>query len=706
MNRIIPKTIALAAFFGFTTMVNAQEHHCGTTERLLQIYKQHPELAAKRSEFMHNVFSQPKKSGTRSAVYTIPVVFHVIHKYGIENISDAQIFDEVNNLNENFNKMNADTIDVIPEFDSLIADCKIQFRLATLDPDGNCTNGITRHYSHETTEGDDYSKMSLWPRDKYLNIWVIAETIDDVAAYAYHPTDVAGTLAFADGIIVLHNYVGSIGTGSYAFSKTLTHEIGHWLSLPHTWGDNNTNGATCGDDLIPDTPITKGSPTGNCTLDRDDCNPGIIENVQNYMDYSYCNRMFTIGQAEVMTLTLNSDISFRKNLWQPENLVATGTDVLTTPLCTPVADFRVNEKYICLGDAVTFIDESWRGAVTSYSWNFPGGTSSMLTSPNPVVTYNTPGWHNVTLTVTNAAGSDTKTITHAVYVSNGYADFYGATVENFENVATEPWWISDNDENNEAFWHRVSIPTAPSGTYCFELNNNKDLTIFDYTYFDKLGGSVDALISPSYNLEYTSGAVLSFKYSCASHATLMSEMTEELRVYSTIDCGKTWVPRAYIAGTELVNGGIASGNYVPANSTSFWTTKNISLGVGIMQPNVRFKFEYTASDKSNNIYLDDININGINSVSETAEAPFSFDVYPNPASPSENLTVAFTNETGVMNIVLNDILGNVVYTQTVTEKGDNVKINVPLNALNISKGVYVVSLSNEVYKQTKRIIVD
>ncbi|HYG52678.1 MAG TPA: M43 family zinc metalloprotease [Flavobacteriales bacterium] len=706
MKKSIPKTILFASVIGFAFVANAQEHHCGITERLQKIYREHPELANEHKAFIQNVFSNPKRSGTRSAVYTIPVVFHVIHQYGVENISDAQMFDEMENLNENFNKLNADTIDVIPEFDSLIADCQIRFKLAALDPDGNCTNGITRHYSHETSQGDDFSKLSLWPRDKYLNVWVIGNTDADVAAYAYHPTDVAGTLAFADGIIIRYNYVGSILESNYARSKTLTHEVGHWLSLPHTWGNNNANNVACGDDLIPDTPETQGSPTSICDLALSECNSGTIENVQNYMDYSYCTRMFTIGQAEVMTATLNSDISYRDNLWQPENLTATGTDLLTTPLCAPVADCRPNEKYICLGDNVTFYDESWRGAVSSYMWSFPGGTSSMLTSPNPVVTYTTPGWHDVTLTVTNAAGSDTKTFTHAVYVSNSYADFYGTTAENFENISTEPWWIADNPESNEAYWHRVNIPTAPSGSHCFMLNNNKDLTVFDYTYFDKLGGNVDALISPSYDLSLTSAAALSFKYSCASHATTMSEMTEELRVYSTINCGKTWTLRATLAGTELVNGGIAPGNYVPANNTTFWTTKTISLGAGIMHPNVRFKFEYTASDRSNNIYIDDININGVNSVGETVNVPFAFDVYPNPANPDENLTIAYTNETGKMDIVLHDVLGNIVYSQTVTGTETSVKLNVPLNAFTLAKGVYLVTLSNEVYKQSKKVVIN
>ena len=120
-----------------------------------------------------------------------------------------------------------------------------------------------------------------------------------LAGYAYKPGVVDGFLYPLDGIIILSNYIGSIGTSSYTTSRALTHEIGHYLSLSHLWGDTNSPGAACGDDGILDTPETMGWTT--CQLTNNDvCVPGTPENVQNYMEYAYCQRMFTFGQRDAM----------------------------------------------------------------------------------------------------------------------------------------------------------------------------------------------------------------------------------------------------------------------------------------------------------------------------------------------------------------------------------------------------------------------
>ena len=706
-KQLLKISIVTTLLFASEALLAQDQKTCGTNKRLKEIYAKDPSLERDHAEFIERIFkSQIKDHGVRSGTsYTIPVVFHIIHEYGEENISDAQVQNQMQILNEDFNKLNADTSLVIAEFDSLIANCHINFKLATLDPDGKCTNGIEHIFSHETREGDDFSKLHLWPRNKYLNVWVVNKMEDNLAGYAYYPSAAAGPLAFADGIIILDTHIGNMGTSSPEDSRSLTHEIGHYLNLPHTWGNTNDNNVSCGNDGIPDTPETAGSPTGVCDLALSECVSGIIENVQNFMDYSYCSNMFTLGQALVMETSLNSSIAYRSNLWQPENLAITGTDVLVAPLCAPVADFNPSEKYICLGDNVTFNDFSWRAPVGSYAWTFPGGTSTMLTSANPVVTYNTPGWHDAILTVTNAAGTDTKTFVNAVYVSNNYTDFTGATAEDFENSTTEPWWIVDNPEANESKWSRVSIPTAPSGSYCFMLNNYKD-PASDFLYANKLGGNIDGLISPSYDLSTTTGSVLSFKYSCATHAAIPEDLTEELNVYVSIDCGKNWSLRKTIKNVDLANAGTSGGNFIPLNNTTFWRTETINLGSSVVEPNVRFKFEYLASDKSNNIFIDDINVNGVVGISNTPAIPFAFDVYPNPVNGSGNLTVEYSNETGKMHLKVMDVLGNVLFAKTSTSNGDKIKLDIPLNALNVSKGLYFISLSNEVFEQTRKVIVE
>ena len=129
-----------------------------------------------------------------------------------------------------------------------------------------------------------------------------------------------------DGVIALSTYVGSIGTSSPTNSRTLTHEIGHFFNLQHVWGNTNAPGVACGDDGVSDTPITKGwdhCPSSN----YDVCNNGVDENFQNYMEYSYCDVMFTQGQNTRMHAALNSTVQNRNNLWTTNNLIATGTKI-------------------------------------------------------------------------------------------------------------------------------------------------------------------------------------------------------------------------------------------------------------------------------------------------------------------------------------------------------------------------------------------
>ena len=86
------------------------------------------------------------------------------------------------------------------------------------------------------------------------------------------------------------------------------------------------------------------------------------------------------------------------------------------PDLAPVADFVGNPTTVNAGSTVDFTDLSYGGAVTSWSWDFPGGTPSTSTTQNPTITYNTPGYYDVTLTVTNANGTDTETKTSYIHV--------------------------------------------------------------------------------------------------------------------------------------------------------------------------------------------------------------------------------------------------------------------------------------------------
>ena len=250
--------------------------------------------------------------------YIIPVVFHIIHDNGPENISDAQVHDAIRVMNDDFNRMNPDWVTVRPDFVDLVADVGIEFRLAQLDPQGNCTNGITRTESDLTYEGDQaMTQLIQWPRNRYMNIWVGASA-NGAAGYTNYPW-VFNNSPQNDGIVVKYDYVGSIGAGSPGRSRTLTHEVGHWLNLRHCWGNSNDPGLeeNCSeDDDVEDTPLTIGWTA--CIVSGSSCGSP-LDNVENYMEYSYCSKMFTTGQATRMLAALTSTIAQRNSLWEPGN---------------------------------------------------------------------------------------------------------------------------------------------------------------------------------------------------------------------------------------------------------------------------------------------------------------------------------------------------------------------------------------------------
>ena len=134
----------------------------------------------------------------------IPIVFHIIHFNSPENISNAQIHDAVDVLNTNMRALNDNIGDVIPEFEDLVADIEIEFRLAQRDPQGNCHPGINRVVSELTYAGDSEMKQLIqWPRNKYLNVWV-CEDAAGAAGYTQYPQWVQGAPE-EDGIVIQHS---------------------------------------------------------------------------------------------------------------------------------------------------------------------------------------------------------------------------------------------------------------------------------------------------------------------------------------------------------------------------------------------------------------------------------------------------------------------------------------------------------------------
>ncbi|HEY6161187.1 MAG TPA: M43 family zinc metalloprotease [Bacteroidia bacterium] len=666
----------------------AAQQTCGTDHMYQQQLKKDPSIENKHkqlADFTRQYIQSHPHQRAANTPYIIPTVVHIIHYWGPENISDAQVYDAINIANTDLQRMNADTANVNPPFKPIIGNVNVQLRLAQVDPDGNCTNGITRTASLLTYNADDNVKAIIsWDNSKYLNIWVVAQISFGAGGYSYYP----GTAPpGCEGVVVLHTQFGGVGTscGTNFCRRTLTHELGHYFNLPHTWGGTNSCGDAnnCSiDDGIADTPNTIGNCL-TCNLNAASCGP--LENVENYMDYALCTKMFTVGQAQVCDAALNSTVGGRFFLWQNSNLVATGTDGTVLPPCIPIPYFMENARMVCVGDSIRFTDMSWNATVTSWNWNFPGGTPSSSTQQNPTVVYNTPGTYNVSLTAGTTTGGATYTKTNYVTVSPNNATYSNwQYYEGFEQSAIpNPDWIV-NDTNGLG-WYRTNAASY-SGSYSVTINN------YGNNYMD-----MDQLISPSMNLSVIVNPHLYFKVSYAQIDT----SRDLLKIYISTNCGKTWYPRYARYGNTLAT--------VPPQNTPFtpgsylqWRLDSINLSPYASETDVRFKFEFY-NKGGNNIYLDDINLSGPLGTDELLNLGNSFSVFPNPSSGNSTIGFKLSSADKVV-ICLQNVLGEKV--STVVEKEFSAgEQQVNLNTSGFAKGVYFISLSTSEGTVTRKLVV-
>jgi len=280
----------------FTTSLSAQRN-CGAMEHLEMEMENDPKRAIKLQQIEEQTrnFIQNTDARAVNGIITIPVVVHVVYNTSAENISDAQVQSQIDVLNADFRRLNSDADNTW----SQAADTEIEFCLASVDPNGNPTNGITRTSSsvsafstNDNMKFNSSGGKDAWPAADYLNMWS-CDISGGILGYAQFP----GGNPATDGVVMDYQYFGTIGTATAPFDlgRTATHEVGHWLNLRHIWGDGNCNV----DDFVSDTP-TSDAPNYGCATSHVSCST--LDMVQNYMDYSddACMNLYTLGQTTRM----------------------------------------------------------------------------------------------------------------------------------------------------------------------------------------------------------------------------------------------------------------------------------------------------------------------------------------------------------------------------------------------------------------------
>ncbi|MBD2754040.1 M43 family zinc metalloprotease [Spirosoma validum] len=340
-NRMLVKRIGWSWLAGsfcclLISSANAQTidetalNRCGTVERERILQQRNPNRLRQVNELNRRIEQLQSQSKTLrqqadEKIYRIPVVVHVVHSTASGqigganniNISDEQINSQIQVLNEDYRRKEGTNG---YNTSSIGADAGIEFYLATTDPNGQPTNGITRHYYAQKGSFDVFSddlllsQIAYWPSDRYLNIWVTR--VNQYLGFTQFPTT-ADTLKglpsdvneLTDGSIIDYRYfgrqTGTVTNNTYALGRTATHEIGHWLGLIHTWGD----GDGCAEDYVADTPLTKAAnQTTQCRQTYSTCVAGkqTRDLTEDFMDYSpdACMNLFTAGQVARMRAVL------------------------------------------------------------------------------------------------------------------------------------------------------------------------------------------------------------------------------------------------------------------------------------------------------------------------------------------------------------------------------------------------------------------
>ena len=673
--------VFIMAFLGFTNPTQGQNEDiipCGTDIVTKQLRMFSPQIArhmdqtdsllAKMSEL------QVEQRG-QSQIHIIPVVVHVIHNTAAGNISDAQIMDAIRVLNEDFRRQNSDTVNTRPIFRDRAADVEVEFRLATLDPSGNCHSGINRIQSNLTDNANDNVKsLSIWPNTRYLNIWTVntinvGSTQGTVLGYAYRPFP--GQPGVMDGIVIRHDRMGTIGT-SNSRGRTLTHEVGHYLGLKHPFD----NGCFQGDDIADTPPVA--TPSFGCDLQKNTCSndiPNLPDMIENYMDYANdnCQNIFTQGQRQYMKNVLNNP-SLRGDVSASANLVSTG--VTENDRCLPTVVPYTPRNVYCVNEQVSFFDFSLAGGITQREWKFNGGSPSISNDINPKVSYSTPGVYDVELRLTNAAGTASKIIYNKIAIRPKPALWGNWLQQSFENawLPSTLWFVDDPNETGRSFQQTSSAGLGDS--YSARLQNGPEVR-----------GSKFNMYSPTVDVRFSSGLNLNFDYAFARR---QANNNDQLRVLVSLDCGNSWIVRRVFAPNFLVSApDQPDGDFIPTEP-SHWRNGQVFLGIyANAQEDIMFRWEFT-SDGGNHLYIDNINLD-VTLGNEEHYIDAEPNLFPNPLQKGG--TVKVNNiRMAEGSISLHDLGGRQVLRQSFSKEiNEIIELAIPNH---LAAGVYLLRIGD------------
>ena len=622
----------VALFLNMAAQTQHPHRSCGTMDVLNEQLQNDPSLKQRmdQAESAVAAYVAEHQNSKANAITTIPVVFHVLYNTTAQNISDARILAQLDVLNKDYARLNADAGSTPSAFTGVASATNVQFCLAQRDPSGNATTGIVRKSTTKTSFSStgNPAKFSsqggndAWPAGSYLNIWV-CNLSGGLLGYAQFPGGAAST----DGVVCLTGSIGgpsAPGTSTpYHLGRTLTHEVGHYLGLYHIWGDDGT--ACTGSDLVSDTPNQGDENYGCPVFPTVSCSNGPNGDMfMNYMDYTddACMNMLTAGQSVRIDATMNgSRVALKTSLG-----------------CTPPTSGGC-------GTAAGLLATSITQTTATLNWGAVSGALS----------------YNVQY---RAVGAGAWTSTTSTTTSKGITGLVAGTNYEFQVQAV-------CSGATGTFSASGTFTTTSAGGSCtgdiYESNNTSSTAKVIATNTD-----IYALIGTSTDVDF-------FKFTTVSPNTKIKVTLSQLPFdydVKLLSNGNSTLATSQLGGTSDEN--------IVYNATSAATYKVRVYGYGgAFSATSCYKLRVNVSS-TNFVKMMQAN-DGTNKLSSASD----INAFPNPAT--SDIAFMYAGEMATQgSITVTDLLGKIVMTVPVNVvEGSNVS---SINIESLQQGVYFVDV--------------
>lgn len=652
----------------------------------------------------------------------IAVVVHVIHNgepYGEGvNITDEQINSQIEVLNEDYQRKNADTIHTQLEFLNTASKMNIEFVLARQTKDGDPTTGIVRVEGTKTSYGITVSERELlsgysqWDPNIYLNIWVTNLTSPYIGLAQFPDYNFPGLddepnkdNEATDGMVIDYKAFGSVKKApgldlmpSYNLGRTSTHEIGHFFGLKHVWGDATGSAGCAVDDYVSDTPNSSMEYSGLCpTSDQISC--GTNDMFENFLYYTddECMNIFTADQV-VRMQTILENAPRRGSLINSIGTEYPGEmffDLAINSILSP-------GKVVCGNEIIPVVEIKNNGTIpvtefdivyslnnTELTYTYQGDTiiSGEIIEIQLDQSTIQVGGYQLLITLSNIPddinGSNNQ-MNHA-FAADNQTDFVPLR-EQFKAIELNATnWITIN-EDNKTGWELTNAPlTSDENTAAF-------INLFNYE--DKQ--QMDWLISPSLDFSEAMEASLFFRASYAKN----QNFNDQLLVLGSKDCGVNFDDVLEVFSSSDLSVTASEDFWEPANQHD-WLTHSIDLNEYTGEQNIRLAF-VVVNDFGNNLYLDDIEIFLTDKDKVVNTAQNSFTLYPNPTVDGQFKLAFNTSERQEVVIYIYDQMGKII---TMDEYPNTLNQTYYYDLTGHRSGVYFIKAIGKDFVRSKKLVI-